>query len=60
MTELNNDSVPGADFKESKQISISLPHSIYEILQKQSIREGCSLSSLAAEALEQFLNEIND
>ncbi len=60
MTELNEESAPGAASRKPKQISISLPHSLYEILQKQSNLEGCSLSSLAAEAIEQFLSEINN
>ena len=59
MTELNDESAPGAEFINPRRVSISLPHSLYEILERQSIREGCSLSSLVAEALEQFSREID-
>ena len=46
--------------RSSRRIGITIPHSIAKHLEEQSVREGRSLSNLAAYLLEKSLSEIEN
>jgi len=55
MSGVNKDSGKGSDSLSPKRISVTLPDSIMKKLLKKSLKEGRSLSNLAAFLVEQSL-----